>query len=293
MSSDSATPAPPPSRTGWLQRSVREPLLQFLVFGAVIFAFSAWRAAVHDAAATTIVIDTPLVSYLQKLYSVQYGFKPDAETLDYLIHNYVREEVLRREAMKRGLERDDEIIRRRLVQKMEFLVEDGSGEPVASDTGLQQWYDQHKSSYPLPVQASFQHVYFSVDKSDDARAQARAKAVLAQLVAGKAAAAMTGDRFPLDSNYQDLDEAAVTQLFGDSEMSAAVFAATPQQWSGPYRSGLGWHLLKVAARSDKGIQPFDAVKQQVLADWQQEARKLRADAQLNALIAHYHIVRQP
>lgn len=289
MSSDSPTPAAPP-RSVW-QRPLREPLLQFLVLGLLIFVFAGWRARVNDETRSTITIDAGLISYLKNLYNVQYGFFPDAETLEFLINNHVREEVLLREAMKLGLAQDDEIIRRRLVQKMEYLVEDSKGEPAADETVLKAWYEAHTSNYQQAATASFSQLYFSTDNSSDAAAQARAQAVLASAGKRELTSSM-GDGFPLDSDFRNLDEAAVRQLLGESPLQAAVFSVTPGVWTGPFRSGFGWHLLKVEARTDAQVQPYEKVAAQVLADWQQATRQQRADAQLKKLIDRYRVVRQ-
>ncbi|HTQ99588.1 MAG TPA: peptidylprolyl isomerase [Candidatus Acidoferrum sp.] len=275
----------------WLTRSLRallrEPLLQFLLLGLLIFAVAEWRARRADAAAHTITVDAGTLHYLATLYNVQYGVDPDAATLDFLVANHVREQVLLREAAKLGLAQDDEIISRRLVQKMEYLLEDGKALPVADADTLQSWYQQHQQNYQKSAQATFTHVYFSPDTGGDVAAQRRAQSALVKI----ASSAVAGDRFPIESDYHNLDAASVRQLFGDSELAKAVFTAPVGIWQGPLRSGLGWHLLKVEQRSEAGVQPFAAVAEQVRDDWLEQQRKQRADDDFKQLLSQYKVVR--
>ena len=275
-----------------IKNLLREPLLQFLLLGSLIFAVAEWRARTEDSRSHTITVDAATVQYQQNLYRVQYGVDPDAETLQFLVDNHVREEVLFREALKLGLAQNDEIIHRRLVQKMEFLLEDGRTLPVADTDTLKSWYSRHAAKYQTKVQASFRHLYFSSDVSGDAAAQQRAMAVLAKANGADLKVAQ-GDRFPLESDYRDLDDVAVKQLFGESPMAAAIFTAAPGLWVGPLRSGLGWHLLKVEQRSEAGMQPFEAVIDQVRNDWLDAQRKQLAAAELARLMDQYHVVKAP
>ena len=101
---------------------VKEPLLQFLLMGAVIFVLYGALTHWKEDRSRTIVIDEALETYLGNLYKAQFGGYPDTETLDQLVDNYIREEVMYREALKLGLAQQDEIIRRRLVQKNVPLI---------------------------------------------------------------------------------------------------------------------------------------------------------------------------
>ena len=106
--------------------SLKEPLLHFLALGAVLFALNAWRDESRPTAASTarIEVTAAVIERLRAGYERQFGQSPDAEELRGLVTAHIREEVLCREALALGLDRDDTIVRRRLAQKMEFLTDD-------------------------------------------------------------------------------------------------------------------------------------------------------------------------
>ena len=62
-----------------------------------------------------------------------------------------------------GLERGDTIIRRRLVQKIEFLTEDLVDQLEPTDEALQAYFEQNLETYRDPELRTFTHIYFSVD----------------------------------------------------------------------------------------------------------------------------------
>jgi peptidyl-prolyl cis-trans isomerase C len=108
---------------------LREPLLHFLLLGAVIFAVSVWREGRRPAekARTQIEVTAGTIAWLREGFTRQWHRAPDAEELRGLVNDHLREEVLYREALAMGLDRDDSIVRRRMAQKMEFLSQDIAG----------------------------------------------------------------------------------------------------------------------------------------------------------------------
>ncbi len=97
-------------------------------------------------------------------YERQFGKSPDAEELRGLVTAHIREEVLCREALALGLDRDDTIVRRRLAQKMEFLTDDLAGAAEPEDAAVRNFFETNAARYAKPAQVSFRHVYFSKEK---------------------------------------------------------------------------------------------------------------------------------
>lgn len=276
-----------------LMTLVKEPLLQFLIIGTLIFVAAHLIAGWRQQQQQTIIVDEGLIQHLENLYNVQFGIYPDKKTLDQLVDNYIREEALYREALKMGLGNQDEIIRRRLVQKIEYLLADNKDEALQDDQMLKAYYRRHLQDFMLPATVSFQHLYFSNDNGRDPDASQRAAHALQAIQVGdEQQAHADADPFPLQSSYNQLSRHKAEQIFGHTELVGKLFDIAGGQWSGPYRSGYGWHLVLVNRRRQSMPQPFAAVKDQVLSAWQAEHHKLQLDEGIRNVLKHYHVVRK-
>ena len=143
---------------------LRQPLTHFLAIGALLFAADLWRNPPGESAEVTIVVPADVVETLTGAWHKRTGALPTAAERQGLIDEYVEEEVLYREALAMGFERGDLIIRRRLVQKMEFLLEDLSPGAEPTDAVLQDWLTRHADDYASPPRVEFDHVYLSRDR---------------------------------------------------------------------------------------------------------------------------------
>jgi peptidyl-prolyl cis-trans isomerase C len=276
------------SRPGLLGRAVREPLLQFLLLGAALFAVSAVISHWRERGEERIVIDAPLVAWQRNLYHAQFGTWPDSEALEALIQNYIRDEALYREAMRLGLGADDEVVRQRLAQKMEYVLTDATQPPEPDDATLQQYLDEHIAQYTEPGRVSFQLLYFA-DTPDRDGGRARAQAALEKLAAG--GKDVHGDPFALDENWSAASADDLRRRFGDSEMAEAPLNAPLEQWAGPYRSGYGWHLVRVSAREATRAPTLASIRDQVQNDWLADFRQRDLDARIAELIGKHRVVR--
>lgn len=268
----------------------KEPLLQFLVIGALIFAAAEITADWKDNRHRIIVVDKNLEDHLKSLYNVQFGTDPDAITFRHMMDDYIRDEVMYREALRMGLAEQDEIIRRRLVQKMKFLLQDSSDIADPGTTVLKQYYWSHAGEFSRAARVSFRHLYFSEDNKQGPGARQRAEDTLRIISSGNEQQAREHtDEFPLSDHYADLTRREGSKLFGDSEFVTSLFKIPPGTWSGPFRSGYGWHLLLVQDRVDKRIKPFAEVHGQVLKQWRDEIRKRNFDARIKKMIDEYKV----
>jgi hypothetical protein len=144
----------------------REPLLHFLLLGALIFALNAWREKTRPAEASSarIEVTAAVIERLRAASERQYGKAPDAEELRGQVMAHIREEVYCREALALGLDRDDTIVRRRLAQKMEFLTGDIAGAAEPADAAVREFFGKNAARYAKAGRVSFRHVYFSREK---------------------------------------------------------------------------------------------------------------------------------
>ncbi len=273
----------------WL---LREPLLQFMALGALIFlAYAALAKSTASGAKERILVDDAVVSRLSMLYEKQFGRAPEEDELQQLIQNHIREQVLYREALRLHLDENDEIVRRRLVQKMEFLAAQPAQEP--SEAELRAYYAAHTRQFVQPARVSFTHLYFSPDRGGADAAASRAAAALRALrnERSRQSAAVRGDAFPLQAQYSSLTKADAVRIFGSTQIVDALFSSPVGTWSGPYASGYGWHLVRIDQRADGTAPSFENAADQVSAAYRSESAERRTQEAIRQMSARYEIVR--
>jgi peptidyl-prolyl cis-trans isomerase C len=260
-----------------LRRWMQEPLIHFLLIGAVLFAGYTWLTpSSSPSTSNRIELTADDVKQLQVMWMAQWQRLPTPEELQGLIETKVRQEVLYREALTLGLDQSDEIIKRRLAQKMEFLGEDVSAMGTPSSEELKAWFETSAAKFALPGRLTFRHLYFSPDNRGE-RAKQDADAALKSLSArpGNPAPEVTlGDRF-VDQNYfADCLSEQITKVFG-SKFSESLFKLTSSgSWQGPVESGLGWHLVWIETITPGRIPSFEEVAtEQLKSEWTNEKRE--------------------
>lgn len=287
-------PAPgrPPGQTGVaerLRRLAAEPLLHFLAAGLLLF-FVGRIYQVHTDT-HRIVVTPERVRQVAGQYAMQFGLRPDAATLEALIASDVKDEILFREGRGLKLDEGDEIVRRRVIQKMQFLMDDTSAPAEPTPAKIQAFYDRHPGRYRWPAKATFSHIYFATNARGDAGAASRAQALLATMPKGVGRAPDLGDPFPDLYDFSAADSAQVARLFGRTAFARAVFQAPVGRWSGPYRSGYGWHLLYVNAREAPARIPLEAVKDTVRVDYLRDAQERANRDAFEKLARRFTVVR--
>jgi peptidyl-prolyl cis-trans isomerase C len=268
----------------WCRKALREPLLHFLAVGALLYLSGQAIRARSDA--HHILMTPQREAQLANRYALQFGVRPDSSLMDELIKSDVHDEILFREGLALGLDRDDEIVRRRIIQKMQFLLEDLQVPPEPDNARLQAYYHSHAARYQLPPRANFSHIYFSPDRGD-ASARSRAQAVLTTLEPTAAA----GDPFPDLSDFAEYSQTQVEHLFGPTPFAANVFSVPTGKWTGPFKSAYGWHLLYVQSRAVAREQPFAAVRDKVRADYLLDFQKRANDSAFTALARQFTVSR--
>lgn len=272
----------------WLASALGEPLFHFVLIGAVLFAvFDAHRGLARDH---EIVLDPARVNKFTADYRAEFGQAPTAIELRSLARRYVQDEILYREGLALGLERDDEIVRRRVVQKMQFIEQDRDASSDVTPDQLQAYYNEHRDRYATPERVSFSHIFFGLDHGD-AAARSRALAVLAGLGgAGPTRAPALGDRFSDLYDYDQLDADGARRLFGPTNIAAALSKAPVGRWSGPYRSVYGWHLVYVSARTPAATPALTQVADRVRGDLVEDQQTAANETALAALRRRYRVV---
>jgi len=249
----------------WLSRVLREPLVHFLVLGGLLFGAIAFANYLKRP---VVRIDAQEIEQLAAYWELQSQRPPTRDELAALIHERVDEELLAREAVRLGLDKNDMIVRRRLAQKMAFASEDVAALKEPDDKTLQAYYDANRARYATPGRVAMRHIYFSRDRTGETP-QAAAAAALAKLQAGGAVAS---DPSLLPLTYADIAEADIVRDYGD-EFAAAVQKAPVGAWVGPAPSAYGLHLIRVERRLPTESPPLAAVREDVRAAWLAERRQ--------------------
>jgi hypothetical protein len=270
----SLDPAPPPRRLG---RLLAEPLLHFLLGGVALFALHALVAPPRR-----IEVDAALAARLRADQARRGGSAP----ADALIERHVDQEVLYREALLRGLDRNDVIVRRRLVQKMQFLLEAEARPGVPDDAPLEAWRAAHAERFARPARARFAHVFVARDRHPDDLAAAAA-ALKARLDRGEDPERL-GDAFPRGARLGPLAAPELDAMFGPG-FGAEVLALPEGAWSPPIASSYGLHLVRVEAHTPARAAGLDEVRAEVTEGWTGEARERLARAALVELRKRYDV----
>ncbi|REJ73098.1 MAG: peptidyl-prolyl cis-trans isomerase [Acidobacteria bacterium] len=275
-------------------RLLRDPFVVFLLIGAGLFALDAWRGG--GEVDRDIVVSRAEMARLAGLWEAQSGRAPTPEELAGLVEATVREEVLFREALRLGLDQDDTIIRRRLAQKMGFLLDDTTRLEDPDEAALRRWFEGRAERWAEPPRWSFRHVYFSVDRRGEQQAQADATGVLERLrSASPPAWRSLGDPFMLQREYAERTAQDVGELFGRrfADALATSGEGADAEWFGPVRSALGLHLVQVVATSPPRQRGFEEVRAQVLEEWRRERRREANEQAYRDLRARYEVEIEP
>ena len=264
----------------------REPLVHFLLAGTLLFgAGTLFSPASGAASQNRIHVSAAEVQRLRDVWSRQYGRTPDTNQLNSLIDEYVREEVLYREAIASGLDKDDTIIRRRVVEKMEFLSQEIASAPP-SEAEIQEYFQANRENFRVPAQAAFAHIYFSPAKRSAAENDARD--VLTRLRRHLGESSQFGDSFMLQSEYPAQTQSEVKALFGD-EFAKTLFQLTPGQWEGPISSSYGIHLVRISQLIPSRVPELAEVRNQVLTDFKNERLQRASEAYYAQLRKKYRV----
>lgn len=252
--------------------------MHFLVLGAGLFLL---YALINPGAATQrttrIDVGPDELAWITTTWSQQYRRPPSDAELRSLVDDYVHDEVLYREALAMGLDRDDIIVKRRLVQKLAFLTEDVATQQPPTERELERYFAANRERYRVAPRLTFTHIYFSTDRRG-AAARADAERVLAKLshAGAPARAPELGDRFMLQYDFAERSPDEIAQLFG-GVFAESLFALPPPtsqapKWQGPLSSGFGVHLVRVVARTPGRMPELKEVLTAVRQDLDLERR---------------------
>ena len=289
--SSTTTPLSPSTfdpRHSTLGRFVHEPLVHFLLLGALIFGvFKIISSETIEPG--KILITQGRIESLEIAFSRTWQRPPTASELEGLIRDYVREEVFAREAVALGLDKDDTIIRRRLRQKLEFVSEDVAAHAEPTDEQLREYLKAHADAFRGDRRFTFSQVYLDPQRRG-ANLNRDAEQILARLSrsGSKADIAALGDSLMLENEFKALPAREAVKQFGE-KFAAKLDEMRPGQWQGPIESGFGVHLVLISERTDGSLPALDDVRAEVRREWI-NARRMEANEKFYQILRQRYVV---
>ncbi len=259
-----------------IRRILPKPLLLFLVLGlllvvgAGLFVLNAVLDPDGGERPDRIVVDARQTERLAEQFQRTRMRPPTRQELEGLVEEHVKEEILYREALALGLDKDDPVIRRRLRQKLELLNADLAEREQPTDADLRTFMEARPEMFRSPGRVSLRQIYLDPDSPDGPVAE-RAGNVLKRLNAdpegrSSADADAEGDPTLLPRELNAATEAGVSRIFGDA-FAAALADAPIGRWFGPIESGHGVHLVRISAREPGRLPALDEVRPAVEREW--------------------------
>ncbi len=271
---------------------LKEPLLHFLLLGACLFALFSWVGDDNSEqiiGSKEIVITPGIIETLSANFAKVWQRPPTLDEQEGLIREFIREEILYREALALGLDRNDTIVRRRLRQKLEFLFEDLTAPAAPTDEELLEHLSSHASTYRLEPRISFQQIYLNPEKRGEAIKEDFNK-LLSELKNPDSNLDLSeiGDSLMIEQSYESVSQSEVARYFGQ-QFADELVSIEAGSWQGPILSGYGVHLVFVSERTDSRMPALDEVRSAVERDWLSAKRKESNESYFEKLLETYTI----
>lgn len=262
----------------------KDPLLHFIVIGGLLFAGLSWfgQAPVSNE---RITISADDIAEIRRSAELLQGRPLTDDELERLVADAIREEVYYRRALLLELDVDDDEVRRRLIEKMQYLTEN-TADPQPPDADLAAYFEANSEAFRIPPLVTFDQLFFSPRMRGEA-VLTDTNAALDALREG-ADPAEFGDSTPLDSRFENADPDRLRILFGDV-LTDAVYGEPLGDWLGPYESDFGWHLVRVIDRQPARDPAFAEVESEVRDRYAREQLELANETAFEEMRAFFDI----
>lgn len=236
-----------------------------------------------------IVVSDTTLELLRREHAARTGALPTAAEEEALVRDHVDRELLFREAQALDLGRDDPIVKRRLTQKMEALLEAAAGTLEPTDAEIRDWFWAHRERYEEPARVTFTHVFFRRERIDGDLSTVAAGA-LAALERGDDPTSM-GEPFVRGTRFQAKSRDEIAAIFG-RDFAEGVVTAAEQRWVGPIPSSFGWHLVRVDEHEGVKLAEIGEVRDRI-ADEMRRERSARGRREALDRLREQYVVETP
>lgn len=268
-----------------VKRMLREPLLHFFLLGVLLFIVYGISDRRAESPPDQIIVDQPRSERLSREFQELWQRPPTQTELQALVDSWVREEILYREGLAARLDRDDPVIRRRVIQKVHFLSESVSAE-VPTDDELQAWLDQHPAEYRIGTTYTLRQVYINPKRHGH-----DLDTVLQQTMSSlkNGSDLRIGEATMLPATLKGASTSAIERNFGD-EFMTAIATLPVGEWGGPVKSGYGLHFVRVDERKDARNATLDEVRFTVERDFMSARTAQALESSFNSMRSRYTVV---
>ncbi len=253
-----------------LRRFCGDSLVQFLLIGLALFLGYTFlhrgQSVVEPSHQIALTLDD--LRTMELSFQSQWQRQPTVEEFNSMVENRIEEEILYREGLQMGLDKDDTIVKRRMAQKVQFLAEDVAAAHQPSTAELKAWFAKNAEKFALPSRVTFRHLFFGFDKRGQ-HAQQDAAAALQKLAGqpqNSPLAARAADAFMFEDYYAERTAEQLAKEFGPT-FALGIFRLQPGAWAGPIESGYGWHLVFIDSIIPGRIPGFEEVEPDVRTAW--------------------------
>jgi peptidyl-prolyl cis-trans isomerase C len=275
-----------------LNKALREPLVLFLLVGAALFGvYAGMERGRASNGNYQIVLSLDDIKQLDISFVSQWHRQPTAEEFRGLVESFIRQEVLYREGLAMGLDKDDTIVKRRMAQKMEFLSEDVAGAHEPSTEELRAWYANNAQKFALADRATFRHLFFGFDQRGQ-NTERDARSALSQLkdrTEDSPLGAKLADPFMFQDYYGDRAPDQLAKEFGP-DFAVGIYKLKPGMWQGPIESGYGWHLIWIESLIPGRVPAFEEVEPDVKTAWLADQKAIEWQKAYETMRAKYEVI---
>lgn len=282
-----------------LKKILKEPLVHFLVAGFFLFVYFRFCSPTNSGEHTILVNKANILEFMQyqskafqeETFAAKLAELPETEK-NQLVQQYIQDEVLYREAVKLGLDQNDYVLKRRIIQKMEFILDDFDAAEIEPMTdSIEQYFQREQARYFQPTKFTFAHIFFKNDQSGAALARAQAFMKVSKHQQLSISASLKfGDRFLYHRNYAAKDTPFLKSHFGDAFVNAlSQMEVAEGRWQGPIASEHGQHWIKLLYKENAGVPSFSQIQQMVRSDYLNALKQRHKEQRVQELMARYKV----
>lgn len=275
-------------------RTLKEPLLHFFVLGLAVFGlYALFEERPEDVPDPYLVeVTSADIEWFRTMWRKRRGREPNVDEMRGLVNQFIREQVLGREAIRLGLDQDDPVLRQRLSQKMDYLIRDLSDLREPTDEDLAAFLLGHPEEYENPARVTFTQIFVNADERGHAAAADLVEKLISDLSGWSdppSDVSELGDPILLESHFAEVPDPEVRLSFGE-EFADSLASLPPGTWQGPLRSGYGLHAVYVQEILEPHSPDFLEVRDRLRNDWMFAQQKELSSRAYQELRGQYQVL---
>ncbi|EFK95757.1 conserved hypothetical protein [sediment metagenome] len=255
---------------------LREPLLHFVLLGAILFGVDYLLAADEDDL-RVIVVGAEVEQEARQLFKASRGRDPNPDEMRALRQVWLDNEVLYREGLALQVDRGDQAIRERVIFKALSVVDANLERPPVDEKVLREWFEKNRAKYDQPARYDFEEAVLAGDTTESA-----VRSLVSRLNDGTPGDVEAGLRVFRDRPHENIVQSYGEDFARQLEASpAGVWQALP--------AGKSWRAMRLQTVKPAVPAEFEALAGVVLQDWTDAVMAEQRTAAVRALAQKYTI----